>query len=127
MKFILCDTNRLQNCINHISNLPLDKGLAVEIYEVKKKRTLSQNDLWHAWIDLMAKESGESPDKMKDDVKRKILGRKEDVDFFTGEITYHDYSTTKLTKEQFSRLMIETQVLAIDYFGLMLPTPDDRG
>jgi hypothetical protein len=124
IKFYIKDSQRMQNCISHISNLPLNEGFHVTISN-KKPRSLNQNDLWHKWIDLMAKEAGSSPDDMKIDVKRNILGMKESVNALTGEITYHDYSSAKLTKEQFSRLMIQTQVIASQYYGLSLPTPED--
>lgn len=126
MKFIICDTQRLQNCITHISNLPTDKGLAVEIYEIKKKRSLDQNALFHKWVMIIADFCGYSPEGMKTAIKRKILGMNEFTDPLTGEVSYMDYSTAKLTKEQFTNLMTETQVIAGD-LGLILPTPDDRG
>lgn len=124
IKFYINDGQRMQNCIAHISNLPIDKGFHVTISN-KKPRSLNQNDLWHKWIDIMAKEAGCFFDDMKRDVKRKVLGMKESVNVLTGEITYHDYSSAKLTKEQFSRLMIQTQVLASDYYGMILPSPED--
>lgn len=124
MRFFICDTERLRNCIEFISNLPLDKGYHVTISN-KKPRSLNQNALWHKWIGLMASEAGCSDDDMKVDVKRKILGMKESVNSFTGELTYKDYSSADLTKEQFSRLMIQTQVLASEYYGMTLPSPDE--
>lgn len=126
MKFIICDSERMQNCIRYISELPYDKNYCVEIYEKKKKRSLNQNDLFHLWVDLMAKEIGTSPADMKEDIKRKILGMREKTNTLTGEITYYDYSTAALTKEQFTRLMTETQILATEYCnGMILPNRDD--
>ena len=125
MKFTIYNNEQISKAIKYISELPLDKRFIVDIYETKKKRSLSQNDLWHLWIDRMAKEAGETPKKMKRDVKRRILGMKEDVNVFTGEITYDEYSSADLTKEQFSRLMIQTQVLASEYYGMTLPSPDE--
>lgn len=126
MKFYICDNIRLQNCLNHISNLPLDKGLAVEIYEAKKKRSLNQNALWHKWVEIIADFCGYSPEGMRTAIKREILGVNEFINPLTGEVSYMDYSTAKLTKKQFTNLMTETQVIAGGY-GIILPTPDDRG
>ncbi len=124
MKFIICDTIRLQNCINHIGNLPLGK-YTVEIYETKKKRTNPQSNLWHKWVDMMSNESGNSPAREKDIIKREILGMGEHVDKRTGELSYYDYHTAELTKEQFTRLMTHTQILAMEYYGMTLPTSED--
>lgn len=125
MKFTIYNNEQISKAIKYISELPLDKRFIVDIYEAKKKRGLSQNNLWHKWIDLMAKEAGCSPSDMKVDVKRQILGMKESINLFTGEVTYKDYSSADLTKEQFSRLMIQTQVLASEYYGMTLPSPDE--
>lgn len=115
----------MQNCISHISNLPLNEGFHVTISK-KKPRSLNQNALFHKWCDIIAKELGLSPEEMKTTIKRQVLGMKQTQCPFTGDITYHDYSSAKLTKEQFSRLMIETQIIASEYCnGLILPSPDD--
>lgn len=125
IKFYINDSQRLQNCLSHISNLPLDRGYHVTISN-KKPRSLNQNALFHKWCDIIAKELGSSPEEMKTTIKRKVLGMKQIKCPFTGDITYHDYSSAELTKEQFSRLMIETQIIASEYCnGLILPSPDD--
>lgn len=124
MKYYLNDAGKIENCIEFIRGLPTGKGFHVTISD-KKPRSLGQNDLWHKWIDEMAKASGSEPAQMKIDVKREILGMKEVINTLTGEISYHDYSSAKLNKEQFSRLMIQTQVIAAEYYGLQLPTLED--
>lgn len=123
MKFVICDSQRLANCLNHIQGLPLDKGMVVEIK--KGKRSLNQNDLWHKWIDMMAKEAGLSPEDMKVAVKRKILGMREIIDPLTGEITYTDWQSSTMDKCQFSELMTHTQIIAGEFYGMTLPSPND--
>jgi len=123
MRFVICDAQRLQNCISHIQGLPLDKKFVVEIKPAK--RSNDQNALWHKWIDLMAQEAGMNADDMKIAVKRKILGMRESIDPLTGEITYSDWQSSTMDKGQFSRLMTDTHFLAIEYYGMTLPSPDD--
>lgn len=125
MKFSIYNNEQMAKCMKYIGDIPTDKGLVVEIYEAKKRRSLNQNDLWHKWIDIMAKSSGDTPSYMKDEVKREILGMREHINKRTGELTYYDYHTAELTKEQFTRLMTQTQVLASEYYGLTLPSPED--
>lgn len=98
-------------------------GLVVEIR--KPRRTLPQNDLWHLWIDLMAAQSCCAPADMKVAVKRKILGIREVIDPLTGEVSYTDWESHTMDKEQFSRLMNETGAIAMDMWGLSLPSGRD--
>ena len=122
MKFIIFNGEQIKAAITHISQLPLDKRFVVEVRH--GKRSLDQNALWHKWIEILGNEFGYSPEDMKITLKRKILGMREFVDPLTGEIKETDYSTTKLNKEQFSRLMTQTLALAGEY-GIILPSPED--
>lgn len=123
MRFVICDSQRMQNCIAHIQGLPMDKRFIVEIKP--EKRSLNQNDLWHKWIDMMAEHCGMSPEDMKVAVKRKVLGMRESTDPLTGEITYSDWQSSTMDKGQFSTLMTNTQFLALEYYGMTLPSPND--
>lgn len=124
MQFYIHNNDILRNCIKHIQSLPLNGKFVISIQEKKNKRSLNQNDLWHAWVDLIAKEAGYSPKDMKDILKENILGMREIINPFTGNVKKVHYETKKLTKEQFSRLMTETQVRAFEYYSLTLPSPD---
>lgn len=122
MRFIICDTERLKNCLTHISSLPLDGEFAVEI--VRRKRTIPQNNLWHKWIDIIADYCGTSAENMKDVIKEMVLGREEFINPITGEIKGRLKSSAELDKEDFSKLMLQTQVIAADC-GIILPSPED--
>lgn len=122
MRFVICDAQRLANCIAHIQGLPVDKKFVVEI--TKGKRSVDQNSLWHKWIQLMADEAGMSLEDMKIAIKRKILGMREMVDPLTGEVSLTDWQSSTMDKEQFSRLMTQTQVLAMEYYGMTLPSEE---
>lgn len=122
-KFFLIDEDRRENAIDAIRALELNKGHVVEIK--KGRRTLNQNDLWHEWIDLMAAEAGDTPEDMKIAIKRKILGMREMVCPLTGEVTYTDWQSSTMDKAQFASLMTNTQVLAMEYYGMSLPSKED--
>lgn len=122
MRFIICDSERLANCLNHISNLPLDGDFVVEIS--KKRRSLNQNALFHKWIGIIADHCGYGTDEMKSIIKEKALGKKEVTDPFTGEIKEIEISSASLDKAQFSKLMNETQLIAMN-LGLTLPSPEE--
>lgn len=122
MRFIICDSTRMENCLNHIRGLPHDKKFIVEIKPAK--RSLDQNSLWHKWIDMMAQEAGMSPEDMKIAVKRMVLGMRETVDPLTGEVSLTDWQSSTMDKKQFSDLMTNTHVLAAEYYGLTLPSEE---
>lgn len=124
MQFHLIDEMRLQNCISYISNVALNKGYVVTIKQ--GARSLNQNDLWHKWIDMMAEEQGTSPEDMKIAIKRQVLGMREIVGL-DGQISYADYATSALNKDEFSKLMVNTEVIAKEYLGMTLPTPVELG
>jgi len=122
MRFFLHKEQIRKNAIDYINGLDLSSPWTIEIK--KGRRSLNQNDLWHKWIDIMADHSGDTPENMKTAVKREILGMQELVSPLTGEIYYVDYETHKMTKDQFSKLMTQTIVLASEYYGLSLPSMD---
>lgn len=66
-----------------------------------------------------------NPEDMKIAIKRKVLGMRESIDPLTGEVTYSDWQSSTMDKTQFSRLMTQTQVLAAEFYGMTLPSPDD--
>lgn len=123
MRFNIIDTQRMENCINYIQGLPIEKKYVVEIRPAK--RSLPQNDLWHKWIDMMAEEAGMSPEDMKIAIKRKVIGMREIINPLTGEVAYTDWQSSTMNKEQFSQLMTSTMILASEYYGMTLPSPDD--
>ena len=72
MKYTLSGSlfNRVRsNCINHIGQLPDDKPVVVEIKPYVKRRNLPQNERFHATIGALAKETGYTPQEVKNLVK----------------------------------------------------------
>ena len=91
----------------------------------KLKRSLPQNALFHAWVHILAVYTGETDAKMKDDLKRHLLPLVEVVSRVTGEIRMEPTPTRGLNKQDFAEFMTRLQALAVDLFGITLPTPDD--
>jgi len=109
-------------------NKLIDKGATVELCEVKKKRTLSQNALFHKWIHVFSEHIGEiSFEYCKRDVKRTILGMRECVNRFTGEVQQIDYKTSQMTTSELSDFMTRFKTWANVEFGCYLPNPGDAG
>ncbi len=74
---------------------------------------------------MMAKYAGNTPEDMKVAIKRKILGMRESIDPLTGEITYSDWQSSTMDKDQFSELMTHTQIIAGEIYGMTLPSHND--
>jgi len=123
MNFIIEDTPRLQNCLNHIANLDPDKKWSVLIEEWKPNRRRAQENLWHKWVSIIAREKGYSPEEMKHLIKLEVFGATEFENKRTGETCYRVQSTAELSVEEYSHLINETERLAGD---IVLPHPGDE-
>ena len=103
-------------------------GKKFEQKEKRKKRTLSQNALFHVWIKVFAEHTGElNLDDCKMDVKRCLLGMKERVNKLTGEVEACDYETSKMDTKELSDFMGKFKVWAQSEWGCYLPYKDDAG
>lgn len=107
----------------------LDKGKVIELTEKKDKpRTLPQNNLLHLWITVLADEFGYlEKEDCKRDIKRTILGMKENINKLTGEIDKIDYSTSAMTTEDLSTFMDKLKTWASTEHGIYLPYVGDPG
>ena len=99
-----------------------------EITKKTKKRSLSQNALFHMWVQVIAGYAGyTSFDNCKRDIKRAILGTKEEVDRFTGEIQQVDYKTSEMSTSELSSFMDKMKIWAQSELGCYLPYFGDPG
>lgn len=93
-----------------------------------KQRTPDQNALFHLWVKVIADEVGEpSFDRCKRDIKRTILGMKEGVNRFTGEVMVDDYKTSEMTVGELSSFMDRMKAWAQTELGCYLPYYKDPG
>lgn len=98
------------------------------IETISKQRTLDQNALFHLWVKVVADEIGEpSFERCQRDIKRTILGMKEDVNRFTGEVIQDDYKTSEMSVGELSSFMDKMKIWAQTELGCYLPYYKDPG
>jgi len=111
----------------YLEKLISDKEKA-ELTKKNKKRTLSQNALFHVWVAVFAEFSGyESKDECKIQIKRKILGQYPKFNRLTGNEEMMDYETHLMDTKQLSDFMDKFKIWANVEFGCYLPYFGDAG
>lgn len=105
------------------------KGRTVELTEKRgKRRTLDQNALFHLWVSVIADDLGYTDkEACKRDVKRTILGQKEDVNRLTGEVIQVDYKTSEMSTSELASFMDLMKAWAQTELGIYLPYWKDPG
>lgn len=111
----------LQQACNRMVRLLQDKGI---LPKPKRKRTLAQNALYRAWLDIVAKESGNNSNLLHANMKRLYLSKRKRL-VIKKKISYvYDMgSTTDLNVEQFTEFLNKVYTFFSD-FGYILPTED---
>ena len=111
----------LQQACNRMVRLLQDKGI---LPKPKRKRTLAQNALYRAWLDIVAKESGNNSNLLHANMKRLYLSKRKRL-VIKKKISYvYDMgSTTDLNVEQFTEFLNKVYIFFSD-FGYVLPTED---
>ena len=111
----------LQQACNRMMRLLQDKGI---LPKPKRKRTLAQNALYRAWLDIVAKESGNNSNLLHANMKRLYLSKRKRL-VIKKKISYvYDMgSTTDLNVEQFTEFLNKVYTFFSD-FGYVLPTED---
>ena len=102
----------------------------IEVKEKKRsdKRTLDQNNLFHLWVSVIADDLGYTDkEACKRDIKRIILGQKEDVNRLTGEVIQVDYRTSEMTVSELASFMDKMKAWAQTDLGIYLPYWKDPG
>lgn len=106
----------------------IDQKETFAIETKEELRTLAQNALFHLWVKVIADEVGEpSFDRCKRDIKRTILGVKEGVNRFTGEVMVDDYKTSEMSVGELASFMDRMKVWAQTELGCYLPYYKDPG
>ena len=131
VKKILNEQDR-QWWINFINNLVFEvrkdgsftKPKMLSIYDVPKKRNLSQNGLYHMWKAVIADELGYHTDVLHEILKGEYLGY--EIMVYKGKEHKIPISTTSLSEREFSEFV--TRIHAdFSAQGIILPHPGDRG
>ena len=113
----------LTAAIQQIERLNLDKDWQIEVKPYHATRTLSQNALLHKWLGIIASETGNDLDDIKDIMKQRFL-----PPIFVdvgGEEFETRRSTAKLTTVEMSEFMERILAFASSDLGIILPVPGD--
>lgn len=117
--FNLVNDDVIFNCCREIR---ASKGMSVKIAPMK--RSLDQNALYHALIGIIAKEIGETPDSLHEQVKVRFLGVEEKEVW--GQKLIQPKSTASLNKRDFGELIDKVYALG-SFYNIALPTPAHYG
>jgi hypothetical protein len=120
--FSIRDDQVRANCLQHIKSLEPWKLYDVEIKEPKKSR--NQEKYVHMLWGILAKETGEDAQDLKDRVLLATFGPRELV---VNEKTYLlPVRSSELTKERYTRL-IDATLMIFDQLNLQAPMPGYYG
>lgn len=109
--------------IQALSMLNLEKPWVIEIKRKTKKRTLSQNALYHKWVGIFAVETGNDHDDMHEFFKAKWCPVK--AIELAGE-TCEIRSTKKLNTQEMTAYMDKVYAFIVGEFGILLPLPEEQ-
>jgi hypothetical protein len=121
--FILRDETIRANLMAAVAKLRLDKLLLVTIEPYRKKRTLSQNAYLHLLLGIIADETGNSIDDVKEAYRDMFLGK---VPVTLGaEERMVGRSTTTLETVEMNELIEKIRAHAAAELGISLPIPEE--
>ena len=124
-EIIIRDEELRQNAIDVLASLDLSRPYVMEVKHYVKKRTLSQNALYHKIKDILANEFGYEVDEMHEELKRIFLpasGRKIKVGLDGVE---REYLTTKTLNTSEFKDYLDAIYRFGSKNGIFLPHPDD--
>jgi hypothetical protein len=107
------------------------RQIIIKIEKFKKKRSTQQNRFYYGVIIPIVqnclKEAGHvmTNESTHDLIKLKFLKETLFVNETTGEVIERIKSTTELSTSQFMDLLAEINNFTFEYFGVILPSPND--
>ena len=119
------DEKSRQIALDFIAGLNLDKEWDVTVERHKDKRSLSQNALLHRWFGIIADETGNTRDDIKEAYRDMFLD-KVPVQI-GGKECLVGRSTTKLSTAEMAEFMDKVQAHAASELGILLPLPFQQG
>lgn len=108
-----------------------NKQIVIKIEKFKKKRSTQQNRFYFGIVIPIVqnclKEAGHimTNESTHDLIKLKFLKETLFVNEDTGEVIERIKSTTELSTSQFMDLLAEINNFTFDYFGVLLPSPNE--
>lgn len=110
-----------------------DVPLVISVKKWYQKRSLKQNSLFHAYVQILADYFGYGPDTMKELIRLKWLKKalynnkgEEAIDVTTGEVLFELRSTTSLSTVEMMELCEQIRLWSNEGWGVILPLPDDN-
>ena len=122
--FILRDETVRAHLMAAISRLRLDKPLEVIIQPHRKKRSLSQNAYLHMILGIIADETGNSLDDVKEAYRDMFLGKVPMQ--WGGEERMVGRSTTTLDTMEANVFIDKIRAHAATELGIVLPLPEEQ-
>jgi len=90
----------------------------------KRKRTLAQNALYRAWLDIIAKDTGNDPNKLHELMKMRFISKRKLVKLGKKRSYVNmEWSTTTLNVEEFTDFLNKVYMFFSDMW-YVLPTMD---
>lgn len=117
------DATSRKRVIDFITNLALDKKWVVTISAFKKTRSLGQNSLIHKWFGIIADETGDDAESVKEDMINRFSPR---VDNKLAEGWERPKRTHEMDTAEMTDFVNRIYQLACE-FNIWLPHPDDQG
>jgi len=112
-----------QQVLDFIARLDLSKPWSVGVKRKTKSRSPSQNNLMHKWFGIIAAETGNSIEGVKDFYRKEFLGQ---VIVEMGDKEHEvGRSTTTLSTAEMSAFMDQILGHATGELGIMLPLPEE--
>ena len=119
----IADERDRQRVVDLIAKLNLEKPWEVTVARKTKKRTLSQNGLYHQWVGIIAEETGNDHEDVHDEFKRRWVPPKE-IEIF-GEKRMRQ-STTDFDTRGMTDYMEKVYAFSVGELGILLPLPEEQ-
>jgi hypothetical protein len=107
-----------EKVIGYICKLP-DKKFIITVETKKEIRSISQNNLYWSWVACISEETGNSRQKVHQELGLMFLPHK------VGKMGEEAVSTTTLTTGDFKVYLDSVNLWANEFLGCVLPDPKD--
>jgi hypothetical protein len=125
---IIYNDETREEIVEEIRALDLEKKWVIEVKPWKRNRSLAQNSLYHLWLNVIYKHTGELEDDLHKDLAYKFLDSK--VEERDGKTVVWVRSTTTLNVKEFTEYLNKIEQWAHfltvdDENPFTLPHPED--
>ena len=116
-------SNELAGLRGGFAGLDKSRRWKITIEKYVKRRTSSQNGLYHVWIDIIAQDTGNDNDDLHEFLKEKFCPVKT---IHIGGEEQEIHSTKYLTTAEMSRFMERVLAWAATTLNITLPPPEHK-